>query len=280
MTPVLPPSPYGVEAARAAADEVGRRLGVAAPSVAIILGSGLGDLARDVGNGVRVPFAEIPGFPPATVAGHPGAVIGGTLGGKAVVCLAGRFHLYEGHPAPLAAYPVRVANALGARTLIVSNAAGGLRTSMPPGTLMLISDHINLMWRNPLAGPLEPGDERFPDMSEPFDAGLRAKARAIALEMGLPLDEGVYISLSGPTYETPAEVRMLQRLGGDAVGMSTVPEVLVARALGMRVVGISCITNLAGGLSPVRLSHDEVLEVSAAVGASFRRLVTGLVESL
>jgi purine-nucleoside phosphorylase len=190
-----------------------------------------------------------------------GRVVAGTLGGCDVVAFAGRFHLYEGHPPRLAALPVRLAHALGARTLFVSNAAGGIRRTFHPGDLMLIRDHINLMWRNPLIGPVGDGEERFPDMSEPYDAKLLALLREAALEVGLPVVEGVYAGLLGPSYETPAEVRMLERLGADAVGMSTIPEVLVARALGMRVAGVSCITNLAAGIAPTplaRLAHISI----------------------
>lgn len=272
---------YGVEAAREAAQSVAPKLAPALggrePVAGIILGSGLGGLAARVADAVRVPFAEIPGFPAATVVGHAGALIAGTLGGRPVILLAGRFHMYEGHDASLAAFPVRVLHALGARRLIVSNAAGGVRRTLRPGALMLIDDHINLMFRNPLVGPLEPGEERFPDMSAPYDRELRAIARGVAAERGLSLEDGVYAGLLGPTYETPAEVRMLERIGADAVGMSTVPEVIVARALRMRVLGISCITNMACGISLHPLSHAEVIETTQHVAAEFEGLVEGVV---
>ncbi|HKG91656.1 MAG TPA: purine-nucleoside phosphorylase [Gemmatimonadaceae bacterium] len=271
---------YGAAAAERAATAVRARIGGERPAAAIILGSGLGGLAARLEDARRVPFAEVPGFPGATVAGHAGALIAGTLAGRPVVALAGRFHMYEGHSPALAAFPVRVLHALGARTLFVSNAAGGVRPTMHPGDLMLIADHINMMWRTPLAGPLQDGEARFPEMSEPYDRGLRASLRALAAERGIPLLEGVYLALLGPTYETPSEVRMLSRLGADAVGMSTVPETIVARALGMRVAGVSCITNLACGLSPTRLSHAEVIEVGASVASKFESLVTGFVETL
>jgi len=273
-------SEYGPEAAVRAADAVRTRIGATAPTAAIVLGSGLGALAARIDGARRVPFAEVPGFPRATVAGHAGALIAGTLGGREVVALAGRFHLYEGHPAPLAAFPVRVLHALGARTLFVSNAAGGLGRAIRRGDLMRIDDHIDLMWRNPLAGTADARSAAPPDLSAPYDSALGALLHAIARDAGIPLTDGVYAGLLGPAYETPAEVRMLQRLGADAVGMSTVPEVIVARALGMRVAGVSCITNLACGLQPGQLSHAEVLETSAMVAERFERLVTEFVARL
>jgi purine nucleoside phosphorylase I, inosine and guanosine-specific len=268
-------SPYGVAAAQIAATEIRRRLGESAPNpiVGIVLGSGLGGLATRVADAVSVPFADVPGFPRATVVGHAGALIGGTLSGRRVIALAGRFHMYEGHDAALAGFPVRVLHALGVRTLFVSNAAGGIRRTFRPGDLMLIRDHLNLMSRNPLVGALEPGDERFPDMSAAYDAGLAAQLLAHAAALEIPLQEGVYGALLGPTYETPAEVRMLATLGADVVGMSTVPEVIVARALGMRVAGISCVTNLASGISAHPLSHAEVLETTTLVASRFEALV-------
>jgi purine-nucleoside phosphorylase len=214
------------------------------------------------------------------VAGHAGALIAGKLAGKFVLALAGRFHMYEGHDVRLAAFPTRVMHALGAGTLIVSNAAGGVNRLWQPGDLMLIRDHINLMFRNPLTGPTEPGDTRFPDMSEPYDAGLAQMAREVAQEQGTLLREGVYAASLGPAYETVAEVRMLTLLGADAAGMSTVPEVIVARAIGMRVLGFSCITNLACGLSNTPITHAEVLETTDRVASKFIDLVRGVVERL
>ena len=188
--------------------------------------------------------------------------------------------MYEGHAAALAGFPVRVLHALGARVLFVSNAAGGIRRTFRAGDLMLIRDHINFMFHNPLIGAVQEGDERFPDMSAPYDDGLAAQLRAHAGALGIQLQEGVYGGLLGPTYETPAEVRMLATLGADAVGMSTVPETLVARALGMRVAGISCVTNLASGISPHPLSHAEVLETTTLVAARFESLVERFVGGL
>jgi purine-nucleoside phosphorylase len=271
---------YGAAAAAAAADVVRATIGDRQPVCAIILGSGLGGLAAQIAGPRRVPFHDVPGFPVANVAGHAGALIAGALDGREVIALAGRFHLYEGHSPALAGFPVRVLRALGAQTLFVSNAAGGIRRTFGPGTLMRIDDHINLMWRNPIVGALQPGDVRFPDMSSPYDPGLGTLLHAAAADADVPLDVGVYAGLLGPAYETPSEVRMLERLGADAVGMSTVPEVLVARALGMRVAGVSCITNAAAGISPVKLSHAEVLETTARVAARFQRLVRGFVAGL
>ena len=271
---------YGAAAAQAAADAVRGRLGVRAPVAGIILGSGLGGLADRIAEARRVPFAEVPGFPAATVVGHAGALIAGTLGGREVVALAGRFHLYEGHDAALGGFPVRVLHALGARTLVVSNAAGGVRRTFRVGDLMLIHDHLNLTGRNPLVGALEPGDVRFPDMSAPYDPALVALLREAAAEVGVPVTGGVYAGLLGPTYETPAEVRMLERLGADAVGMSTVPEVIVARAVGMRVAGVSCITNMACGISAQALDHAEVIATTTRVAAHFEGLIERFVARL
>jgi purine-nucleoside phosphorylase len=275
-------SQFGTTAAAAAADAVRERIGDGrgpAP-VGIVLGSGLGGLAERIDGAVTVPFAEIPGFPAATVIGHAGALVAGTLAGRPVVTLSGRFHIYEGHSPQLAGFPTRVLHALGVRSLVISNAAGAIRPSLSPGDLMLIEDHINLMWRSPLHGPVEPGDERFPDMSNAYDLELRGLAIDSAARASVPLERGIYAALPGPSYETAAEVRMVGRLGADAVGMSTVPEVIVARARGMRVVGISCITNLACGLSPHPLSHAEVLETGHRVADKFERLIVGLLEAM
>ncbi|HET7458038.1 MAG TPA: purine-nucleoside phosphorylase [Gemmatimonadaceae bacterium] len=272
---------FGAQAAADAAASIRSRIGEShRPVAGIILGSGLGGLADRIEAATRVPFAEIPGFPRATVVGHAGALIAGRLAGRDVVALAGRFHMYEGHSPSLAAFPVRVLHALGARTLVVSNAAGGIRRTMRPGHLMRIDDHINLMWRNPLIGPVAAGEQRFPDMSRPYDQALGALLHETARELGVELLDGVYAGLLGPTYETPAEVRMLDRLGADAVGMSTVPEVIVARALGMKVVGVSCITNMACGILPQKLDHAEVLETTTRVTKEFQDLIEGLVRRI
>jgi purine-nucleoside phosphorylase len=271
---------FGAADARAAAEAIRARLPRTQPVAAIVLGSGLGGLAHQIADPVRVPYGEIPGFPGATVPGHAGELIAGTLAGKPVLALAGRFHLYEGHDVRLAACPARVVHALGARTLIVSNAAGGVNPGFVAGDLMLIRDHINLMFRNPLIGALEEGDVRFPDMSNAYDRELGDAAAALATELGLNLREGVYAALLGPTYETAAEVKMLGIVGADAVGMSTVPEVIVARAIGMRVLGVSCITNLACGLTPEPITHAEVLESTARAAAGFQSLIAAVVARL
>jgi purine-nucleoside phosphorylase len=265
---------YSTKAAVKAAAGIRKRAPTQQPKVGIILGSGLGGLAKSIQDAVRIPFGEIPGFPEATVAGHEGAVIVGSLGGREVVALSGRFHMYEGHPAALAGFPVRVFHALGAQELFVSNAAGGISSRLAVGDLMMISDHLNLMGTNPLVGEALEGEDRFPDMTDAYNPGLRWQLRTAAERLSITLREGVYAGLLGPSYETPSEVKMLRLLGADAVGMSTVPEVIVARALGMRVAGVSCITNAAAGVTGSALSHTEVLETTSRVSASFERLVT------
>lgn len=274
MTPL-----FGAAAARMAAGAIKGRIRQT-PRVGIVLGSGLGGVAAAIESPTRIPYRDVPGFPVATIAGHAGEMICGTLSGVPVVALSGRFHMYEGHDVALAAFPARVVRALGASTLIVSNAAGGLRKKFGPGSLVLIADHINLTSRNPLIGHLEAGDERFPDMSDAYDAKLRAAARSVARAQKIKLAEGVYVGLLGPNYETKAEVRMLARLGGDVVGMSTVPEVITAKAIGLRVLGLSCVTNLAAGLSQAPITHAEVLETTARVASKLERLVRGVVAKL
>jgi purine-nucleoside phosphorylase len=263
-----------------AADAVRDAIAPRRPRVAIVLGSGLGFLGEQIGDAVRVPYASIPGFPQPTVVGHAGELIAGTLDDVPVIAQSGRFHLYEGHDAWTAALPVRVFAALGVTTLVVTNAAGGIRRTFRPGTLMLIADHLNLMFRNPLTGPVEQGDERFPDMSDPYDADLRMLARGVAAHKGIPLEEGVYCGLLGPSYETKAEIEMLKRIGADAVGMSTVPEVVAARARGILCLGISTITNAAAGLGGPTLSHQEVLDASDSVRGRLTELVRGIVREL
>jgi purine-nucleoside phosphorylase len=247
------------------------------PVVGLVLGSGLGSLGDEFENAVRIPYEDIPHWPPVGVTGHSGTLVAGVLEGVPAVALKGRAHLYEGHSAGLATLPIRVLAALGIRALFVSNAAGALNRGFKPGDLMLISDHLNLMGQNPLTGPVVEGDERFPDMSDAYDARLRGVVRDTALAEGIPLQEGVYAGLLGPSYETPAEIRMLERMGADAVGMSTVPEVIVARAMRIRCFGISCLTNFAAGISPEALSHDEVMETTERVGGQFRSLVRSVV---
>ena len=259
---------------------VRERLGTRTPSVAVVLGSGLGPMADSLGDAVRVPYRDIPHFPQTTVVGHQGELVCGTLGGRTVLAQSGRFHLYEGHPAALTAFPVRVFATLGIRNLILTNAAGGIRRTFSRGVVMMIADHINLTFRNPLIGLVLPGEQRFPDMSDPYDSSLRTLAREVARQRHLRLEEGVYIQMLGPSYETPAEVRMAERLGADAVGMSTAVEVIVARALGLRCLAFSTITNPAAGITGERLEHAEVMEVAKRVAGELASLVEGVVEGL
>lgn len=261
----------------AAAAAVRDRLEHRRPTVAIVAGSGLGFLADHLADAVRVPYREIPGFPQPTIVGHAGELVAGTLAGREVIVQSGRFHLYEGHQPSVVTFPVRVFAELGARTLIVTNAAGGIRRTLMSGGIMLISDHINFTGMSPLAGPVVAGEERFPDMSEAYDPELRALAREVARQAGVALQEGVYLGLLGPSYETPAEVRAFERWGADAVGMSTVLEVVAARARGMRCLGFSTVTNAGAGISPVKLSHAEVMEVAGQVREDLGRLVEGIV---
>ena len=271
---------YGRQAAENTARALRDRIGDSVPEVGIVLGSGLGGLAEQIEDSVRVQFNDIPGFPAATVVGHAGAVVSGKLGGRHVVALAGRFHMYEGHSPQLAAFPVRVMHALGARVYFASNAAGGISRSLAAGDLMIINDHLNLTGMNPLTGHVEDGDERFPDMSAPYDAGLRQQLKASAARAGVNVKEGVYAWLPGPSFETPAEVRMLGGLGADAVGMSTVPEVIVARAMGMKVAAMSCIANAASGVTDAPVLHTDVLDVTARAAKGFQEIVCDFVSSL
>ena len=254
--------------------------GDAAPTIGLILGSGLGGFAERLEDKVVVPYGDIPGFAASTVPGHAGRLVLGQRGAIRCAIMQGRVHFYEGHSARQVAFPARTLVALGARTLIVTNAAGGLRH--PPGTLMLIRDHINLFPDHPLRGP---NDDRvglrFPDMTRAYPKELRAAAREAARGLDLELAEGVYAGSGGPSYETPAEIKMLEVLGADATGMSTVPEVIAAVHMGARVLGISCITNWAAGLGPGRpLSHDEVTETAEQVRGKFEELLDRLVARL
>ena len=244
------------------------------PSIGMILGSGLGDFADTLENAVRIPYSEIPNFPVPTVPGHSGAMVFGKKCGQTVVVLQGRIHYYEGLSQQEITLPVRVLAALGVKTLVLTNACGGVNTSFHPGDLMLISDHINLSGSNPLIGPnLDAFGPRFPDMSDLYTATLRSAIKEKATAAGIFLQEGVYGMYSGPNYETPAEIRMYRILGADTVGMSTVPEALVAGQCGLQVVGISCITNMAAGVLPVKLSHAEVIETAALVHDKFQNLL-------
>ena len=244
------------------------------PEMGMILGSGLGDFADTLENRLVIPFTDIPDFPAATVPGHTGAFVFGTKHGKSVVCLQGRLHYYEGHPMPLLTLPVRIMGKLGVKTLLLTNAAGGVNKDYRPGDLMLLTDHINYSGMNPLIGEhFEDFGPRFPDVTDLYSSGLRLKIKLAAVEAGIPLRQGVYMMFSGPSYETPAEIRMARILGADAVGMSTVPEALVAAQCGIRCLGVSCITNLAAGVSPHKLSHQEVMDTAAMAHDKFHSLV-------
>ena len=249
--------------------------------IGVILGSGLGDYAEALEDAVKLPYSEIPGVPRSTVAGHAGMWCCGTLYGKRVVMMQGRFHYYEGYGMKDVTLPVRVMQKIGVKTLIVTNAAGGVNLGYHPGELMVIGDMFSMTAQNPLIGPnLDAFGPRFPDMSCAFDKELRALAHECANEQGFALREGVYAQMTGPTYETPAEIRMLRTLGADAVGMSTVPEVIVARHGGMRVLGISCITNMAAGILDQPLNHAEVTETANRVKGQFRNLLDRIIEKM
>lgn len=251
------------------------------PDIGLILGSGLGVLADEIENPIIIPYHDIPEFPVSTVEGHAGQLVIGDLSGKKVVAMQGRFHFYEGYSMGKVTFPVRVMKLLGVEQLIVTNAAGSVNESYSPGDLMIITDHINMMGGNPLIGANEERfGPRFPDMSEAYNKELREKAKTIASTLGLDVKEGVYIGNTGPTYETPAEVRMARVLGGDAVGMSTVPEVIVARHCGMKVLGISCLTNMAAGILDQPLSHLEVIETTEKVKSGFLEFVKAIVKDL
>ena len=244
------------------------------PTVGLVLGSGLGDFADTLENPIRIPYSDIPDFPQPTVEGHSGAFVFGTKQGKSVVALQGRLHYYEGFTQQEITLPIRVLAAIGVKTLLLTNAAGGVNLSFQPGDLMLLSDHINYSGANPLIGPnLAEFGPRFPDMSDLYTKSLRIAIKEKAAEAGIALQEGVYAMYSGPNYETPAEIRMFRTMGADAVGMSTVPEALVAGHSGLQVIGISCITNMAAGVLPVKLNHAEVVETAAKVHDLFHKLV-------
>lgn len=261
----------------AAAAEVLRERLPEVPGIGLVLGSGLGGLMETLADPTEVPFEALPGFPPSGVEGHAGRFVGGTLAGRYVLVQAGRYHVYEGHANAVVVAPVRAMAALGVTDLILTNAAGGVHPLLEPGDLLLLDDHLNLMFRHPLVGPTRGGEERFPDMSRPYDRGLRELALDVARELGIPLREGVYAAVTGPSYETPAEVRMLARMGAHAVGMSTVPEATVAAALGLRCVGFSIVTNKAAGLSLRPLEHADVMEVGAGAGQALGRVLEALV---
>ncbi|MEP6730731.1 MAG: purine-nucleoside phosphorylase [bacterium] len=271
---------HTLEAVNAAAAVVRARFS-AAPDIAIVLGTGLGGLAREIDVQLSIPYAEIPGFPLSTVESHAGQLLCGTLAGKTVVAMQGRFHLYEGYSLQQVTFPVRVLRALGASTLIVSNACGGMNPLWAAGDLMLIADHINFLGDNPLIGVNDDRlGARFPDMSEPYDAALREIARAVAVDQRVTLREGVYVAVAGPNLETRAEYRMLRAIGADVVGMSTVPEVIVALHGGMRVLGLSIITDqcLPDALEPAELST--IIANAGRAEPKLTALVRGVLERL
>ncbi|KYG01353.1 purine-nucleoside phosphorylase, partial [Sorangium cellulosum] len=247
----------------------------ALPSVGVVLGSGLGGWGDELSGLVKVPYAEIPGMPRPAVEGHAGFLCAGCVGDVPVACLQGRAHLYEGHPPAKAVFGVRVLARLGCRAVLLTNAAGGINPGFAAGDLMLLTDHLNLMGTNPLVGPNDDAlGKRFPDMTYAHDPRLLDLARAAASDAGVPLREGVYAGLLGPTYETPAEIRMLRTLGADAVGMSTVPEIIALRHMGVPAAAISCITNLAAGLTQRELDHKEVEETARRARARFTALLS------
>ncbi|OZU90050.1 purine-nucleoside phosphorylase [Virgibacillus indicus] len=253
----------------------------AKPSLGLILGSGLGVLADEIQNPVIIPYKDIPHFPESTVAGHKGRLVAGNIEGKQVIAMQGRFHFYEGYSMKQVTFPVRVMKQLGIESIIVTNAAGGINTSFSPGDLMVITDHINNMGSNPLIG--KNNDElgaRFPDMSECYDREYIQLAGKCAEELGITIQKGIYVGNTGPTYETPAEIKMLRTLGGDAVGMSTVPEVIVAGHAGLRVLGISCISNMAAGILDQPLTHTEVIETTEKVRDDFLHFIKKIISRL
>ena len=251
------------------------------PQTAVVLGSGLGDFADTLLDAIATPYSDLPHWPASNVIGHAGRLVVGTAGGKRIAALSGRAHFYEGHPLSTVVFGTRVMGRLGVRQIILTNAAGGINTGFAQGALMIIDDHINMLGTNPLVGP---NDERFgprfPDMSEVYSTRLRRLADRAAQARGIPVAHGVYIGVHGPSYETPAEIRFFRSIGADAVGMSTVPEAIAARHMGLEVLGISCITNMAAGVLPQPLVHDEVMETARRVRGSFISLLEGIIEQV
>ena len=268
------------EKIKAAAEYIRARVSIR-PTVGLVLGSGLGGYADTLENAVRIPYGEIPNFPVPTIPGHSGALVFGKKCGQEVVVLQGRIHYYEGLPQQEITLPIRVLAALGVKTVVLTNACGGVNLNFTPGDLMLISDHINYSGSNPLIGANLPEfGPRFPDLSDVYTKRLRKIILTKAEENGIALRQGVYVMYSGPNYETPAEIRMFRTLGADAVGMSTVPEAIVAAHCGMEVVGISCVTNMAAGVLPQKLNHQEVIETAALVHDKFHKLLNLILDLL
>ncbi|MBE5103527.1 purine-nucleoside phosphorylase [Priestia aryabhattai] len=251
------------------------------PSIGLVLGSGLGILADEIENPTYIPYNELPHFPASTVTGHAGRMVIGDLKGKRVIAMQGRFHYYEGHSLEAVTYPIRIMKAIGVQQIIVTNAAGGINPDFKPGDLMIIQDHINLTSQNPLIGPNEEEfGERFPDMSEAYSKKLIALAKDVASKNKINMVEGIYAGMLGPSYETPAEINFLSIIGASAVGMSTVPEVIVAQHSGLEVLGISCISNMAAGISEHSLTHDEVMETTENIKAQFLQLVKEVIAAM
>ena len=264
-----------------AARYINLKAGPRKPQAAVVLGSGLADAVRLAGDAVEVSFNEVPHFASPTVEGHPGKLMIGSLGGTDVVVMKGRFHFYEGYSMEDVTFPIRVFCLMGIKTLVATNAAGGISPHLNPGSLMLITDHINLMGESPLRGPNEDRfGPRFPDLTAAYAPDYIDLAHDVARSTGLALAEGVYLALSGPAYETPAEIRMLRELGADAVGMSTVPEIIVARHCGIKVLAISCITNVAAGLTHKEINHQQVMEIGRQSSAHLSMLLEGLLPKL
>lgn len=254
--------------------------GIDLVDVGLILGSGLGELGEEVEQPIAIPYGNIPHFPVSTVVGHAGQLVYGTLGGQKVLAMQGRFHYYEGYSLEEVTFPVRVMKELGIHSVVVTNAAGGVNTTFEPGDLMMITDQINFTGVNPLHGPNDENmGPRFADMSHAYDAEYQEMVRTVAQENGIALKEGVYMGFSGPTYETPAEIKMARTFGADAVGMSTVPEVIVANHGGLRVIGVSCITNLAAGMQ-ANLNHEDVVETTTRVKETFKSFVKAILEKI
>jgi purine-nucleoside phosphorylase len=253
----------------------------AVPDTAIVLGSGLGDFADRLRDAVATPYGDLPHWPVSTIVGHSGRLVIGNIGKRRVAALAGRAHFYEGHNLSTVAFAVRVMGRLGVKQLILTNAAGGINTGFAQGALMIIDDHINLLGSNPLIGANDDRlGARFPDMSEVYSSRLRRIADDAAAAAGVPVTHGIYVATHGPSYETPAEIRFFRTIGADAVGMSTVPEAIAARHMGLEVLGISCITNMAAGVLPGPLNHDEVMETARRVRGSFIALLEGILGRL
>ena len=274
-------NPIGLfDRAERAAEQIRSRAN-ATPKVAVVLGSGLGAFADELEESTAISYKEIHGFAQATVEGHAGKLVIGKAGDVPIAAMQGRFHFYEGYPLDDVTFPIRVLKLLGVKTLILTNAAGSLNTELTPGSLMIISDHINLMGANPLIGPNEDRfGPRFPDLTSTYDPELQSLVIEEANAMDIDLRRGVYAALSGPSYETPAEIHMVRTLGADAVGMSTVPEAIVARHMEMRIIGISCITNLAAGVSNRPIDHSQVMEIGQRVRAQFTELLRRVIAKL